>query len=77
MDVDLNLSDKDNTNMQHRLSKINHGNPYAMSSIAADRHRMLNELLCVIHRDGGQYIAKNGYKKSVNDAVEIHLKGRQ
>lgn len=77
MDVDLNLSDIDNTNLQRRLSKINIGNPYALSSIASDRHKMLNDLLCVIHCDGGQYIAENGYKKSVNDAIEIHLKGRQ
>lgn len=36
------------------------------------RHR-LNELLCVIHRDGGHYIAEHGEEKALADAHTVAL----
>jgi len=30
--------------------------------------QLLGNLLCVIHRDGGQYIAEHGWKKAIKDA---------
>lgn len=42
----------------------------------ADRHHykwLLDELLALIHRDGGQYTALSGYAVSVEDAIcSIH-----
>lgn len=35
-----------------------------------DYRSMLNELLSIIHRDGGQYTALAGYAVSLEDAVD-------
>lgn len=43
----------------------------SLSSVAAKRHRMLDNLLATIHGDGGHYIEKHGYEKSTSDAMEI------
>ena len=32
--------------------------------------KMLGELLAVVHRDGGQYVAKHGYIKATLDAMQ-------
>jgi len=39
-------------------------------------NKTLEDLLCVIHRDGGQYIAEHGIEKAFDDALEIHYKQR-
>lgn len=39
--------------------------------------RNLENLLCIIHRDGGQYIIEHGIEKAFDDAVEIHYKQRE
>ena len=44
---------------------------HSIAMVAGDRLKMLNDLLCKIHRDSGQYIAENGYKKSTDDALVI------
>jgi len=36
----------------------------------------LENLLCIIHRDGGQYISEHGIEKAFDDALEIHYKLR-
>lgn len=36
----------------------------------------LQDILCIIHRDGGQYIEKHGLKKATEDALGIHYKQR-
>ena len=39
-----------------------------------DHVKELVDLLCVIHRDGGQYIEKHGLKRSIMDAEKKYLK---
>ena len=39
--------------------------------VVSDRLKMLNDLLCTIHGDGGQCIAEHGYKKATEDAMKI------
>jgi hypothetical protein len=53
---------KDSMNYEPKLRAI--GVAGSLSSVAADRHKMLNELLAVIHRDGGQLTEKVGYTES-------------
>jgi len=36
----------------------------------------LENILCVIHRDGGHYIAEHGIQKAFDDALEIHYRQR-
>jgi hypothetical protein len=36
----------------------------------------LENLLCIIHRDGGHYIAKHGLQKAFDDALELYYKQR-
>jgi hypothetical protein len=36
----------------------------------------LENLLCIIHRDGGQYISEHGIEKAFADALEIHYAQR-
>lgn len=36
----------------------------------------LENILCVIHRDGGNYISEHGIQKAFNDALEIHYRQR-
>lgn len=71
MEIDLTTSMIDKIDYQRRLSDISNGNPHALSSIAGSRHKMLNDLLCTVHRDGGQYIEINGYEKATKDAINI------
>jgi hypothetical protein len=33
--------------------------------------KALYELLCLIHRDGGQYLSEHGYEKAYADAVKV------
>ena len=47
---------------------------HSIAMVAGDRMNMLNDLLCTIHRDGGQYIAEYGYKKATEDALTIVAK---
>lgn len=35
------------------------------------RMAVFNELLCVIHRDGGQYISEHGETKAIADAMQL------
>ena len=44
---------------------------HSIAMVAGDRLKMLNDLLCAIHRDGGQYISEHGYKKATSEAVKI------
>jgi hypothetical protein len=43
----------------------------ALSSKNELPSRMLNELLAVIHRDGGHYIAEHGLQKAFDDAMQL------
>ena len=36
----------------------------------------LEDLLCIIHRDGGHYIAEHGLQKAFDDALEVHYRQR-
>ena len=44
---------------------------HSIAMVAGDRLQMLNDLLCTVHRAGGQYIAEHGYKKATEDAMKI------
>ena len=35
-----------------------------------ERAKMFIDLMCVIHRDGGHYMAEHGEKKAYDDAIE-------
>jgi hypothetical protein len=37
----------------------------------------LENILCIIHRDGGHYIAEHGIQKAFDDALEIHYRLRE
>jgi hypothetical protein len=37
----------------------------------------LENILCIIHRDGGHYIAEHGIQKAFDDALEIHYRLRK
>lgn len=74
MEIDLTTSAIDKTDYQRRLSDISKDSPHALSSIAGQRHKMLNDLLCTIHRDGGQYINEHGYEKATADAISLVAK---
>lgn len=47
---------------------------HSIAMVAGDRLKMLNDLLCTIHRDEGQYIAEHGYKKATEEALTIAAK---
>lgn len=47
---------------------------HSIAMVAANRLKMLNDLLCTVHRDGGQYIFEHGYKKATEDALKIVAK---
>ena len=34
-----------------------------------DRHRQLRNILAIIHRDGGHYVAEHGLEKATEDAI--------
>jgi hypothetical protein len=36
----------------------------------------LENILCIIHRDGGHYIDKHGIQKAFDEALEIHYRQR-
>ncbi|AUR85408.1 hypothetical protein NVP1074O_40 [Vibrio phage 1.074.O._10N.222.49.B7] len=64
----------DKLNLTNRLREISR-NEQSISSEMAARHEMLDNLLCTIHRDGGHYIEKHGYRKATNDAISKISKG--
>ena len=41
-----------------------------------DYEHLLNELLAIIHRDGGHYVQEHGIEKAVEDAINIINKER-
>ena len=41
-----------------------------------NRLSKLEDLLCIIHRDGGHYITEHGLQKAFEDALEIHYRQR-
>ena len=47
------------------------GRESSIAMIAAKRHAMLDDLLAIIFRDGGQYVVKHGYSKSIKDAIKL------
>jgi len=52
--------------------------PTSKSSTSSEDYKaMLDELLAVIHRDGGQYTVLAGYAVSVEDAKKLHLEMRR
>ena len=59
------------TNYENTLRDIGGERPHSIVAIAADRHKMLNDLLCTIHRDGGHRISDIGYKKATEEAMSI------
>lgn len=71
MEIDLTLAMIDKKDYEKMLIGISNDNPHALSSIAGKRHKMLNDLLCTVHRDGGHYINEHGYEKASKDAIEI------
>lgn len=60
----------DKLNLTNRLVEMSKSEQ-SISSEMAVRHKMLDAMLCTIHRDGGHYIEKHGYRKSTNDAIKI------
>lgn len=57
-----------------KLAIVANGRDNSLAMAASKRHAMLDNLLAVIHKDGGHYIHKHGYKKAVEDAIEIVTK---
>ncbi|AUR98424.1 hypothetical protein NVP1250O_86 [Vibrio phage 1.250.O._10N.261.55.E11] len=70
---DLRLEHIDKISLVKQLEAMS-SNPHSTSSEMARRHTMLDVILCTVHRDGGHYINKHGYKKATEDAVEIIAK---
>lgn len=75
----MNLTEKhlDFVNFESRLKDIGGGRSESLATIAAERHRMLNELLCIIHRDGGHRLSDVGYTQAFNEAISIVSKAVQ
>ena len=42
--------------------------------MSGDEEKLIKELLAIIHSDGGHNLSKNGYEKSINEAIKICLK---
>lgn len=63
------MSCNDKTSYTSKLECVAGGRVGSLSYVASERHKMLDELLAVIHRDGGHYTLEHGYKKSFADAV--------
>ena len=59
------------TDYEGTLRGIGGDRPHSIAAIAADRHKMLNDLLCTVHRDGGHRIKEVGYRKATNEAIDI------
>lgn len=38
-----------------------------------DYKQLLIDLLCVVHRDGGHYIAEHGLQRAYDDGIEVVL----
>lgn len=61
----------DKTSFENTLREIGGDKVHSVAIIAADRHKMLDDLLCTIHRDGGHRIKEVGYKQATVEAVKI------
>jgi methylmalonyl-CoA mutase cobalamin-binding subunit len=59
------------TDYEGTLRDIGGERPHSIAAIAADRHKMLNDLLCTVHRDGGHKIKEIGYRKATEEAIAI------
>lgn len=59
---------QDKINYEPKLRSI--GKEGSLSWVAADRHKMLNNILSVIHRDGGHAQDKLGFSESCAMAEE-------
>ena len=44
---------------------------HSIAMVAGDRLKILNDLLCTIHKDEGQRIKEVGYKQAAYEAVKI------
>lgn len=53
----------------HDIENVPNTQPIEIGEL--DSTSALLSLLCIIHRDGGQYIKKHGLKKSYQDAIKI------
>lgn len=71
IEIDLLLNYIDKVDYSGSFHDIAGERKHSLAMIAGDRLKMLNDLLCTIHRDGGQYISEHGYKKATEDAVKI------
>lgn len=74
VDVDLLANYIDKVDYANTFHDIAGERKHSIAMVAGDRMKMLNDLLCTIHRDGGQYIAEHGYKKATKDALTIVAK---
>jgi hypothetical protein len=70
-EIDLLANYIDKVDYANTFHDIAGERKHSIAKIAGDRLKMLNDLLCTIHRDGGQYIAEHGYKKATEDALTI------
>lgn len=71
--TDLRLKHLDTINLKNQLENIS-TSEYSTAAELARRHKMLDDLLCTIHRDGGHRISEVGYKQATSEAVEIASK---
>lgn len=70
-EVDLLANYIDKVDYSNTFHDIAGGRKHSIAMVAGDRLKMLNDLLCAIYRDGGQYISEHGYKKATDDALTI------
>ena len=70
----LRVNHIDKLNLTNRLIEISKDEQSISREMAA-RHRMLDSILCTIHRDGGHYIERHGYRKATKDAINKITKG--
>ena len=70
IEVDLLANYIDKVDYANTFHDIAGERKHSIAKVAGDRLNMLNDLLCTIHRDGGQYIAEHGYKKATEDALK-------
>lgn len=59
------------TDYEGTLRSIGGDRPHSVAAIAADRHKMLNDLLFIVHQDSGNRIKEVGYLKATNEAIDI------
>lgn len=74
--TDIKLRHLDMISLKQQLENIS-TSEYSTAAELARRHKMLDDLLCTIHRDGGHKIAEVGYLKATEEAIAIVSKAVQ